>query len=360
MSDPGSQPEPVAIPPQEDFPVEWASTDEQKTPWQHDRMHFNEIMPPLEGEFWTRFMHGAHLAMEHYEMPLQAVAKPFNYWLYFAISPRIPPEQMAEVGKRSDEVVMDTIGRLQERWDDEWLPEIKRQIEDWDAFDLAAASTADLQAHFAKVWEDSLRLADIHFQIVFPVYVALSLLDDLHQDLFSDGIFESQKLTQGFDNKTLEVNRALWDLSRGARASDGVRKVFEERAAGDVVKALSGSDDGQAFAKELDAFLNLHGKRTSDWGICHGSWVEDPSPLIVNLQDYVGQEGDPAAELEERAAEREEAVAAVRERLQGYPSNVRDEFEFLLKAASTAVVLTEDHGYWIDFQATYRVSPILS
>ena len=205
------------------------------------------------------------------------------------------------------------------------------------------------------MWAGALRLADIHFQIVFPVYIALSLLDDLYNDLFSDGVFESQKLVQGFDNKTLEVGRALWDLSRKARASDGVRKIFEEHAPGDVMNALVESDDGQALAKEVDAFLNLHGKRMSDWGIRHGSWIEDPSPVMVTLKGYIEQEGNPRDELKERAAERDDAVAAARERLQGYPSNVRDEFEHLLEAASAAVVLTEDHGYWIDFQSTYRV-----
>ena len=45
-------------------------------------MHFNNVMPPLEAEFWAQFMHGADLAMRHFEMPLQMVGKPFNYWLY--------------------------------------------------------------------------------------------------------------------------------------------------------------------------------------------------------------------------------------------------------------------------------------
>jgi pyruvate,water dikinase len=254
---------------------------------------------------------------------------------------------------------MATVHRLQERWDEEWLPEIMAQIEEWDAFDVAAASTADLQAHFPEVWKGAHRLADIHFQIIIPVYIALSLLDDLYNDLFSDGVFESQKLFQGFDNKTMEVGRVLWELSRKAKVSDGVRKILEEHAPGDVMNALGESDDAQAFVKDLDVFLNSHGKRMSDWGICHASWIEDPSPVMVNLKDYIQQEGDPDAELEERAAEREDAIAVVRERIKGYPSNVRDEFESLLKASAVAVVLTEDHGYWIDFQATYRVRRVI-
>ena len=121
MADAGPPSEPVAIPPQEDFPVEWASTDEQEIPWELDLMHFNEVMPPLEGEFWAQFMRGADLAMQHFEMPLQMVAKPFNYWLYTGIFPRIPPEQMPEQSRRGDEVLMATIHRLRERWDEEWL-----------------------------------------------------------------------------------------------------------------------------------------------------------------------------------------------------------------------------------------------
>jgi hypothetical protein len=240
MPETNPPPEPKTIAPQADFPVEWESPDEQKIPWQLDKMHFPEAMPPLESEFWIRFMHGMHLGMEHYEMPMQVAGKEFNYWVYLAIFPRVPPEQMEERGKQSDQNIMDTVHRLRQRWDDEWLPDIQRHIERWDAFDVASASTAELQAHFEEMWKEAMRLFDIHFQIVIPVYVALGLFDDLHHDLFSDdGVFESQKLLQGFDNKTLEVNRGLWDLSRKARASDAVRAIFEERAASDVVEALA-------------------------------------------------------------------------------------------------------------------------
>ena len=349
-------PEPVAIPPQEDFPVEWASPEEQKIPWQLDRMHFPAAMPPLESEFWTRFMHGLHLAMEHYEMPLQTVAKTFNYWVYMAIFPNAPMEKMEELGKHSDEIVMASVHRLQERWDSEWLPEIKSLIEKWDAFDLEQAATPDLLAHVEEMWEESMRLVDIHFQIVLPVYVAMSLFDELHHDLFADdGTFDSHKLLQGFDNKSLELGRALWDLSRKAAADDGVRQTIETRDAGDVAAALEESDGGRQFLELMRSFLEQYGKRGSMWGICHTSWIEDASPVFINVKDYLGQDSDPVGDLQARAGEREAAVSAVRERLQGYPANVRDQFEALLKAASSAVVLTEDHGFWIDFNGAYCI-----
>src|SRR5439155_26546749 len=39
----------------------------------------------------------------------------------------------------------------------------------------------------------------------------------------------------------------------------------------------------------------------------------------------------------------------------GYPAPVRAEFEFLLAAAQQAVVLSEDHNFWIDACAMYQV-----
>src|SRR5581483_8972076 len=64
---------------------------------------------------------------------------------------------------------------------------------------------------------------------------------------------------------------------------------------------------------------------------------------------------DLAAERAALVAERERLVAATRERLHGYPRPVVEQFESLLKAAQAATVLSEEHGFWIDFSATYEV-----
>lgn len=45
--------------------------------------------------------------------------------------------------------------------------------------------------------------------------------------------------------------------------------------------------------------------------------------------------------------------------MQTYPQAVRDQFEFLLQAARTGTVLTEDHGYWIDFRSASDMREIL-
>jgi pyruvate,water dikinase len=90
--------------------------------------------------------------------------------------------------------------------------------------------------------------------------------------------------------------------------------------------------------------------------------VEDPTPVLDRLRTYVAQpdDEDPARAREEQAADREEARALVRRRLAGVAPETRERYEFLLAAASTGVVITEDHGFWIDFRAAYKVRRVLS
>ena len=102
---------------------------------------------------------------------------------------------------------------------------------------------------------------------------------------------------------------------------------------------------GQAFLSELNVYLSDYGQRGPSWGVFEPSLIEDPSPIIKNLQDYIGQDaGDP----------RERLAAQVEERAAGL-TKAQEQFEFLLQAAQVGVVLSEDHGFWIDFQSMHRV-----
>ena len=219
----------------------------------------------------------------------------------------------------------------------------------------------DLLGHLEETLERLVRLWDLHFRIVLSSYIAMSQLDDLYRDLFDGGgAFGSYRLLQGFDNKTLEADRALWDLSRRALTLDEVRRALEAYPAAEVLAELGKTLAGRAFRDELDAYLEEYGLRGEKWGLSYPCWIEDPAAVITSLKDYITRSGpNPGGEQTKLAAEREKAVSVVRARLQNYPGPVVERFEFLLKAAQEGVVLSEDHGYWIDFGATYRVRRVL-
>jgi rifampicin phosphotransferase len=349
----------LAVPP--DFPVTWASDDEQQLPWVHDRMHAPHSVVPLDADFWTRAYGGLNAAADLYEMPIRARARTINTYVYSAVTPAVAPEQMEAQAKRGEERIKEAFSRLETSWTDEWLPEIQSHLAWWASFDLRAASVAALRAHLEETLTRMDRLWEIHFRIVLPVYAAISQFDELYRDLFpEEGAFSAYLLLQGFDNKTLETSRELWTLSRKVRALPDIQQVLDGRPIGEFMEALDRTPAGRAFKIDLQSYLTVYGQRGDTWGFSYPGWLEDPSPVIRNLQDYASQADRDAAKEQARLVDdRERAIAHARERLKGYPQAVRDEFELLLKAAQCANVLTEDHGFWIDFNSTYQVRRVV-
>jgi phosphohistidine swiveling domain-containing protein len=353
---------PIPAPP--DFPVVWENPDDERLFWTRDAMHWPVPINELEDEFFTRLAqeNGFARVCETYDMPFRLLPRRINYYLYTAVAPVMgSPEEMEAMGERSQEKLGAAMARLGERWSGEFLPEIRQYLRDWDRFDLRGAQMPELLAHLDETVARFRRLWEIHFTIAFPMLLSMSTFEDFYRDLFgSDGAFDAYRLLQGLDNKTVETGRELWRLSRKALKMPEVRRVLEENAAADVVPALEGSAEGREFLTELDAYLEEYGQRGDMWGVSYPTWAEDPTPVVKMLKDYVTQSGGgPDEELASLAAERERLLAETRERLAGYPQAVRDEFETLLKAAREGVVLSEDHGFWIDFSSTARVRRVI-
>lgn len=195
-----------------------------------------------------------------------------------------------------------------------------------------------------------------------PMLFAMSQFEELHCELFEGATtLDALRLTQGFENKTVEGDRALWRLSRSARSNPEVQAILSEYAAGEVIPALEQTTAGKQFLVELQAWLAYYGQRlNSVFALGEPSWIEDPTPAIQILQAYVGiPERRPEMEPAASAAEREQAVAEARRKLAGYPQPVRDHFETLLKAAQIATIVHEDHNFWIDQRMFYHVHSLI-
>ncbi len=360
---PAAHPQPQPIPIPANFPVKWASPEEAQLPWSRDPMHFPLPLPALEGELWCRIMQiGFGRAQEAYGMPLRARARQINNYHFEAMVPAVPLAEMDAQGQRAGEQIGAAIARLNELWEGEWLPEIKAHLAWWDAFDLEGADPDGLQRHLDETVDRVDRLWELHFRIVLPAYAAMSMFADLYADLFEGAkALDAYRLLQGFANKTLEVNQGLWDLSRQALSSGQVRAALENSEGKELIGALEQSAEGRAFAGALRAFLDTYGQCGTTWGLTTPTWIEDPAPALRNLRDHLGRADseDPRLHLASLAAQREEAVAAARAKLQGYPRQVVEQFEFMLRAGQLGVVLSEDHGFWIDFNAMARVRRVI-
>jgi pyruvate,water dikinase len=358
------------LPVPEDFPVEWPDPVDETRLWMRDRLHWPDPVSPLAfSVLEAAFPPGIMAAARAFAAPLGDIAmRRINTYFYMGSVPPPPasPEDMATAGARSRAALDAAMGRIRDAWEREYLPEIHLHLAAWEAFDLPGATMPELLGHLDDTLARFTRLMELHFLAVFPAYLALSELDELHRELLvGDGAFDAYRLVTGFPNKTVEVGHALWRLSRTVRERPRVLSTLVSRwpTTGDALAALAGTLEGAEFLVLLRRYLEDYGQRGDKFfDLDHPAWVEDPTPVLDRLRAYVAQsdDEDPALAQQELAAGREQARAVVRERLAACPPEARERFEFLLAAASTGVVITEDHGFWIDFRASYKVRRVLS
>ncbi|HEV2784965.1 MAG TPA: PEP-utilizing enzyme [Solirubrobacteraceae bacterium] len=333
--------------------------------WQQDKMHFPDPLAPMEYAMIERAIgHGFTYGVRAYDAPIErAEVRRINGYQYQSMIPMTgTPDEMAAQGALAEAAVRAAIGRLDELWSETVLPEVREHLGFWDSFDLEGATRAAFAAHVEETWARLLRVWELHFVTVLPVYLAISEFDELYRGLFPDaGPLDSYRLLEGLPNMTVEVGQALWQLSRKALASPVVRAVLEAHPAEEIPAALYLTSEGRAFLTELEAYLDRYGRRADKWSILAPSWTEDPTPAIESLRDFVRRpESDAPAVTTQAASEgRERAIAEARDRLRDYPAQVAGQFEGMLAAAQAGLVISEDHNFWIDNMSIHHLRAVL-
>ncbi len=357
-----------------DAKLTWMTIPQYKTP-----------ISPLIHAVIGAFLVGGNAGMEQAGLPFEVRIGRINTYAYMGMVPKDAPPEMAmkamgllnraapgvfkmmmgKVGagmsKQQEAALNPIIERFEPYWYDEILPEIKQHIAYFESSDLRGMSLNQLRAHLAETLKRVERMGALH-GVVMPMLFAMSQFEELYCELFEGATtLDALRLTQGFDNKTMEGDRALWRLSRLARSTPEVREILSRHAAGEVIPALEKSAASQPFLADLRLWIAYYGQRlNSAFALGEPSWIEDPTPAIQNLQAYVAMpdlrpEMEPAA----LAAEREKSVAEARLKLAGYPQPIVRRFETLLKAAQVAAIVHEDHNFWIDQRLFYHVRRVI-
>jgi phosphohistidine swiveling domain-containing protein len=374
--------QPIPTPP--DFPVVWDDPRDAKLTWMSPPQ-FKTPTPPLIHAIIGAFLVGGNAGMEGAGLPFSIRVERINTYPYMGMVPKAaPPEavmkamgllnraapgvfkmMMGKVGagmsKQQEAALNPIVERFETYWLDELLPEIKQHIAYFESCDLRGMSLDQLRAHLAEALKRGERMGALH-GVIMPMLFAMSQFEELYCELFEGAsTLDALRLTQGFDNKTMEGDRALWRLSRVALATPEVRAILSGHAAGDVIPALEKSAASQRFLADLRAWLAQYGQRlNSVFALGEPSWIEDPTPTIQNLQAYLAQaEARPEMEPATLIAEREKALAEARAKLAGYPQPIVARFETLLKAAQVAAVVHEDHNFWIDQRLFYHIRRLI-
>ena len=339
------------------FPVTWPQAGDADLFWAQDRLHYPDPVTPLEFSLIEEAVDaGISAAARSYGVALTVLDRHINSYLYVAIVADDSNDTEAAVLESATKL-REAMARMETNWQEVWLPEIQRHLAFWQEFALTAATPAELLTHLTASWSRLQRVWEIHFLLFLPSMLAISQFADLYAELWEDaGTLEAYSLLGGFASKTIESAEDLWRLSREALASPALCLLLMQTEPNAIMTTLAASKEGQTFLVKLNAYLQEHGYRGDKLSLHYPFWVEEPTPVLKNLRDYMAQPArDFGAERAKMAAQREESVAHARRHLQYYPRPVRTEFDFLLAAAQAGMRLKEDHGYWIDYKSSYYV-----
>src|SRR5258708_5202062 len=241
------------IPSAANFPITWEPPDDAQLFWFRDQLHLPEPITPLDEEIARHVYRGISVIFERYEIPLRVLSRRFNTYFYWAVVPVDGrPDELTIQSKRADATVSQVTLRLAEIWSQEVLPEVKDHLRFWESFDLAGATMPELLDHLAETVTRHQRVWELHFRVVTPKHVAMSAFDDFYRDrLGNKTAFDAYQLLRGFDNKTLESERAVWKLSREAIARPTVKRVLEENPASSVLALLETTSQARDFLANL-------------------------------------------------------------------------------------------------------------
>jgi pyruvate,water dikinase len=116
----------------------------------------------------------------------------------------------------------------------------------------------------------------------------------------------------------------------------------------DIKSRLEAGDTGRAFMKDFMEFMDEDGWRMQRMSeINLPTWVEDPTPALVNVKQFLQKGGDFNLEAE-RAKVTEARLTAEKEVMEKVPQEQRGWFEQLMRLAQKSGVFSEEHDHYLD------------
>ena len=330
------------------FPVTWDDPEDAKLTWTREDAHFDSVFAPLSTEFITNGPdYGIRKRLGSIGFPLLVRHRAFNGRFYASEKPLVTEDRLPAELTRAATFRRAFARTLRRAWDDEYLPELRGHYEWMRGVPIGSLSRDDLAEAWLEMWRRVNRIWTIHFIVTGSAYPVMEELAQAYETLVGANGAEALAVTQGNAPTLQRLERDLHALTEAARRFPAVAAAIAqgERALPNLV----GLEDGSEFARELDAFLNVHGDiGQENFDIESPAWSADPAKLIGLLAQRLRSHGEhPDARVERVRARARDIMQRARAHLADRPEDLA-RFEEILAAATSAGPLTEEHNYWID------------
>ncbi len=324
---------------------------EQSPAWFLDGTHSVPPWTPMFGWFWINFCrHGMQYGAEKLSLP---TVKGWDWRFHkgggYLTLLLVKTEE--EKRRREGEFRKAILPFIQD-FDGLWggyVKEILGLYAHLKATNPETATNIELLQNFEDTIDTCRRMWEIHMYMMYGVYTAYILFENICRDVakIDDTSPLFHQLVSGFDNKVFQVDRKLWEFSKRAR-QDGLGDVFLKNEANQIKRKLEATDKGKAFMKDFTALMNEDGWRMQRMSeINLPTWVEDPTPALVNVKQFLQKGGDFNLD-EERKKIAQERQGAEKEVLGKVPQEQRGWFQQLMKLAQKSGVFSEEHDHYLD------------
>lgn len=332
------------------FPVAWREPSDAAHTWFRDAMHFPAPVTPLTAAFLQECLEpGVAAACEAMHSPLATLRHTsFGGWVFNCPVPAVPPERMEARIAEHMPVMADHMDNLRHRWDTAYLPAVIALTEEIDALDFSG-DAASARAALDRLVEANVEIWRMHFLIVFPKLGAGERFSAIYTQVAGAGTAEMDpyRCLMGIPNKSLEADRALWQLAQAARATPALAEALLTGTPAQGLEALERTREGRDWREAFEAFLEEYGQRAQAMDLSAPTWLEEPAFAVETLRRFLTADAaDPEGQRARLLHDAEALVAAARARIDD--PGLRAAFDGALESARGAWPLEEDHAFYID------------
>lgn len=320
--------------------------------WFLDGTHSVPPWTPMFGWFWINFCrHGMQYGAEKLSLP---TVKGWDWRFkdgggYLALLLVKTDEDRKQREERFREAIKPFINDFTGLWHG-YRDELLDMYKPIRTIDLDKATNTEQLETFEKIINACRRMWEIHMYLMYGTYTAFVLLENMTRQMFGidDTHPDFHALTSGFDNASFQIDKDLLELAKKTK-SMGLEEIFRANPASEMRKFLQAAENGPAFLKEFDAFMEDEAgwrlERIAEVNV--PTWAEDPTPAFNMIK--MSLEKGINYNLEEERKKREVVRAETEKRLmEKVPPEARSWFKMILSVAQKSAAFSEEHNHYCE------------
>lgn len=316
--------------------------------WVHNDVQFpNPLSPLFTSCIIPAITEGTAQAFDKLKMKVEKIeAKVFNGYYY---QTTIPYKGDMEVREQEHQELMQQLipqasERLEFYVENQLMPFYKR----YKMIHHENLTKEKIINYLVEIEKFFITAWSIHYEVLVPKQAAGWMLEQSYGELTeSIDTSEVYDLLTGTDNKSIETDRKIWELSKSVKESVLLNNLFSEYEKCELLNQLQQHPEGQEFLEELMKVLEVYGYRTgSSHEFINDTWFENPDYVLGIIKRYLSLDYDFDSHQKKLVLKREEKLAIL---LEGLPdSEEKEKFRTLFQHTLKCWSIEEDHHFYID------------